>query len=275
MYKALSAGAVGVALPIEECVELARKNGFEGIYLDVRWVAQVGPDRAREVLGGLRPAAFGLPFNYRVDAAEFTECVEELSELAEAASQIGCTRCSTWVPSWHDEMDFEENFQFHRRRFQWIGNALAEHNIGFGLEFIGPKTSRDGHKHEFVHTMSEMLRLCREAGAPNLGLLLDCWHWYTSGSTLEELETLKAEQVIDVHINDAPAGIPVEEQLDNVRAMPGETGVIGAREFLTVLQAIGYKGPVMAEPFSQKLREMPPEQAVAATAEAIGSVWPG
>ena len=45
MYKALNPWAVGVKLPIEQCVPLAKKNGFEGIYFDVRWAAQAGPER--------------------------------------------------------------------------------------------------------------------------------------------------------------------------------------------------------------------------------------
>ena len=62
MYKALSAPALGIDLPIEQVVPLARKHGFEGIYFDVRWAAKAGPRKAREALDGLKPAAFGLPF---------------------------------------------------------------------------------------------------------------------------------------------------------------------------------------------------------------------
>jgi len=274
MYKALSPGALGLNLPFEQCVALARKNGFDGIYFDVRWAADIGPEKAKEVLDGLKPACFGLPFDYKAEAPEFTERVLELAELVPAAKALGCARCSTWIPSWHDQMDYTDNFMFHRRRLQWIANTLAQQQISFGLEFLGPKTLRDGHKYEFVHDMSEMLRLCYETGVPNLGLLLDSWHWYTSGGTLDDLRKLNANQVIDVHINDAPAGVPVDKLKDNIRALPGETGVINVKGFLAALDFIGYKGPVMAEPFSEKVKAMPPEQAVAVTAEAINSVWP-
>ena len=274
MYKALSPGAVGVSLPAEKCVKLAKQYGFEGIYLDPRWVGEVGPARAAEVLDGLKPACFGLSFDYRADTPKFTEDVLEFAGLAEGMAALGCGRCSTWVPPCHDEMDFDENFQFHRRRMQWIADTLAEHKISLGLEFIGPKTCRDGHKYEFIHTMPEMLRLCSEVGPLNLGLLLDSWHWYTSGGTIDDLEKLKPHQVVDVHINDAPAGIPVDEQLDSIRAMPGATGVIDLEGFLGTLKAIGYKGPVMAEPFCKELGDLPPEEAVAATAASFDAVWP-
>jgi sugar phosphate isomerase/epimerase len=96
---------------------------------------------------------------------------------------------------------------------------------------------------------------------PNVGLLLDCWHWYTSHGTLEELHTLRPEQVVYVHVNDAPSGIPVDEQLDHVRALPGETGVIDIAGFLGVLQSIGYDGPVVPEPFKKELNALPSDDA--------------
>ena len=99
-----------------------------------------------------------------------------------------------------------------------------------------------------------MLALGREIG-PNVGLLLDCWHWYTSHGTLDDLKRLTAEQVVYVHVNDAPAGIPVDEQQDMVRALPGETGVIDIVGFLQTLRAIGYDGPVTPEPFKKELNE--------------------
>jgi sugar phosphate isomerase/epimerase len=79
--------------------------------------------------------------------------------------------------------------------------------------------------------------------------------------------------VVDVHVNDAPEGVPVDEQMDNVRDLPGATGVIDIGAFLGALEEMGYEGPVMIEPFSQRLRQMEREEAVAATAAALGKVW--
>ena len=39
--------------------------------------------------------------------------------------------------------------------------------------------------------------------------------------------------------------------------------------FLNVLVDLGYDGPVRAEPFNRELRELPNEEAVAATARAM------
>ena len=36
---------------------------------------------------------------------------------------------------------------------------------------------------------------------------------------------------------------------------------------------MGYDGPVMVEPFSQRVRDMEPEDAVAATGKSLAGVW--
>ena len=55
--------------------------------------------------------------------------------------------------------------------------------------------------------------------------------------------------------------------------MPGATGVIDIGTFLGVLRDLDYDGPVMVEPFSERLRAMEDEEAVAATAAAFAMVW--
>jgi sugar phosphate isomerase/epimerase len=49
--------------------------------------------------------------------------------------------------------------------------------------------------------------------------------------------------------------------------------VIDVVGFLQGLKEIGYTGPVTPEPFSQRLRRMPAEDAIRETAEALLGVW--
>ena len=132
---------------------------------------------------------------------------------------------------------------------------------------------RRGHRFEFIHCLDQVMGLAEAIDVAGTGVLLDSWHWYTSHETVEDLRGLSVEQVVDVHVSDAPAGVAVDEQVDNVRDLPGATGVIDIAAFLGALQEIGYEGPVMVEPFSQRVREMEREEAVAATAAALGQVW--
>ncbi len=171
-------------------------------------------------------------------------------------------------------MPWKENFRFHVKRLSRAAQILNDFGCQFGLEFLGPRSLREGHRYSFVHTMEEMLEVCEAVGG-NTGLLLDAYHWYTSLGTVEELRNLENSQVVYVHVNDAPAGVPIERQQDQVRAVPGETGIIDLPGFMKALQAIGYDGPVVAEPFVKSLSEMSPADAARRVGNALRNIWPG
>lgn len=271
MYPALAPGAIGVRLPFEECARLAAEAGFKGISVEV----SRDPEEVRRVLHSnrLQPAAWGLPVDFRSDEDSFESGLPQLRELAAKAKQTGAERCSTWILPFSDGLSFKENYDSHKTRLRICAEILAEHDCRLGLEFVGPKTLRHGRKHEFLHTMDGMLDLCQDIGTGNVGLLFDAFHWYTSHGAPQDISRLSDALVVDVHINDATAGRGPDEQIDNERALPGETGVIDLTAFLQGLKEIGYTGPVTPEPFSQRVREMSPEEAIRTTAEALLNVW--
>jgi sugar phosphate isomerase/epimerase len=279
MYRCLSPGAIGVGVGLEEGLRLARLGNFEGLEVGMGDIASRLEQGSKEAVldlfnqAEIKPGGWGLPVDWRTkDAAKFVEDLDKLPRFAAAAQAIGCTRCSTWVLPFSDERPLEDNIEWHIQRFTPVAQILGDHGCSLGLEFIGPKTMRNGHQYDFVYDMNDMLKLGARIG-PNVGLLLDCWHWYTAGNTREELSRVSPDKVVYVHVNDAPAGIPVDEQVDNVRGMPGETGVIDIAGFLQTLQSIGYDGPVTPEPFSAKVRGISPEQAVTMTGESMMKIW--
>jgi sugar phosphate isomerase/epimerase len=99
--------------------------------------------------------------------------------------------------------------------------------------------------------------------------MLDSWHWYTAHETEADLLSLRNADVVCCHLNDAPKGIPVDQQVDNRRDLPAATGVIDLKGFLGGLVKIGYDGPIMAEPFRPELSRMPRDEALAAVAAAM------
>lgn len=275
MFKALNLGAIGVKGGFTRAAELAGKFGFEGIYFSPSEVIGIGIEKAKTILADnrVKAAGFGLSVEFRRGDEEFRKSLADFPRLAETAAQIGCTRCSTWLTPASDQLPFEVNFGQHRQRLGEAAKILAQHKIRLGLEFVGPLTSRARRKYPFIYNAPTMLELCKAIETGNVGLLLDCWHWYTSGGTTKDFEKWTNKTIVDVHVNDAPRGIPVDEQRDNVRCLPGETGVIDIKGFLQGLQKIGYDGPVMVEPFSDRLRKMPEEDALRATKESLDKIW--
>jgi sugar phosphate isomerase/epimerase len=276
MFASLGTGHIGIKASLDEAMALTRRHGFEGLDFDLaevgRWVGEHGVAelRARFADLGLKPGAYNLPFRPVGDEADWKSGLERLAGLAPVAAELGARRTIMWIIPSSDSLDYDENFAFHVARFSPIAGLLDQHGIRLGLEFIGPKTSRKG-KHEFIHSAAGMLELCRAIG-PNVGLLLDSWHWYTSGGTLADLADLTNDQIVHVHINDAPAGVARDDQIDNQRRLPGTTGVIDIEGFLRSLVRASYDGPVTAEPFDKSVSELPAEQAAERTARAVFDV---
>lgn len=270
MYMALSPGAMGIRVEgLRDAIKVASDAGFGGVEFGIHEVAslldQHGAAYVREMFtdAGLTPAGWGLPVAWNGPEEEWRKGLDQLGVFAKAAQSIGCGRTMTWILSGSNDRPFEENRRFHIERFGPIAAILAAHDCRLGLEFLGPKTIRDSLRYPFVYRMEDMLELGREIG-PNVGLLLDAWHWFTSGGTIADLKKLTNEQIVYVHVNDAPRGVAVEAMIDSKRCLPGATGVIDLKGFLKALHEIGYDGPVTPEPFGN-----PATWA----ADALRSVW--
>jgi sugar phosphate isomerase/epimerase len=282
MFKNLTPGAIGINCGWIEGLDLAREAGFQGADLSLgdaqKLAAEQGADAVKALYAerGLRMGGWSFPVAWRGSDAEFFESLGQLPAQAKLAAEVGCFRTMTWVLGWSDELPRQEHFDRVSRRFRLSAEILRDYGHSLGLEFIGPRTSRAPHKYGFVHTMDGMLALCCAVGTGNVGLLFDVWHWYTSRSTLDDVRQLRAEDVVYVHINDAPAGVDVLDQIDNQRCLPAETGVIPNGELLRALKEIGYHGPVTVEPFNQRLKEIAgrdPLEAARITSRSLDQVF--
>ena len=78
---------------------------------------------------------------------------------------------------------------------------------------------------------------------------------------MSDIVALKASDIVYVHVNDAPAGIAVDDQVDNRRLLPGDSGVIDLNSFFDSVRATGYNGPVCVEPFLDSLADLEDDAA--------------
>ncbi len=273
MFANLNPGHLGIRTDFAGRIDLARRHGFTGIDVPVGGLLEDDPDVGRRMLAdaGLRPGGCDLPVEFRKDDAAYRDSAEGFEHYCQTAERLGVTRCVTWLMPCHDELPYRENFELHVDRLRPLAATLAEHGLRFGIEFVGPVTLRRTRKYEFVHTIDQALELADAIGS-DTGLLLDSWHWYTSHATTDDIRTKLPGRVVYVHVNDAPPDVPVDEQLDNVRRLPCTTGVIDAAAFMQALDAIGYDGPVTAEPFDDSLKALPPDEAAAKTGEAVHKI---
>jgi len=280
MFTSLSPGTIGIRdISLPRAIELAKLGGFEGLEFSIVEAAQLADEKGVEYVKGLfaeagvRPSAWGLPVDWRGDDAKLDQGLLALPDLAATGRKLGCDRVFTWIVPGSDERPFADNFEWHTRRFRLIARVLADSGCRIGLEFIGPKTMRAQRQFAFLYTLEGMLELARSIGTGNVGILLDAWHLHTSGGSADDVRKLRSADVVTVHVNDAPEGIPVDEQIDQVRCLPMETGVIDLPGFLRALQSIEYDGPVTPEPFSKRVNAMPAEDAVRETGESMRKAW--
>ncbi len=270
----LTPGAIGVSGAPLEMIRLAHAHGFESVQPDA-WALEKLDDAGRTaVLAALqavplRWGSAGLPVEFRKDEDTFRAELQRLPAVARSLQMVQAQRVGTWLMPASNDLEYHANLQLHARRLREIASILQDHGLRFGLEYVGTPSLRARSRHPFVHSLPQALELIDAIGVRNTGVILDSWHWWTAGDTLEGLAKLTKADVVAVDLNDAPAGLPLDQQQDNRRELPAATGVIPVAGFLNALLAMGYDGPVRAEPFNQPLNALENDEACARTIAAL------
>ena len=270
----LSAGAIGVKANQQQALDYAHRFGFESVDADSAFLAALDDSALKRFLDDMRAknvawGQAGMPVEFRKDEETFRKGLADLPARAKALQRAGVTRVTTWIPPTSDDLTYLENLKLHVRRLREVASILGDHGCRFGLEYVGPKTLWTSRRYAFVHSMREMKELIADIGKPNMGFVLDSWHWFTAGESAADLKTLANKDVVSIDLNDAPAGLALDKQIDSSRELPCATGVIDVAAFLNALNSIGCDAPARCEPFNAPLRQMPPDQALEATIAAM------
>jgi sugar phosphate isomerase/epimerase len=134
------------------------------------------------------------------------------------------------------------------RDFRRVGQMAARHRVRVALEVLGfaPR----------FHTLGQAWEVVRRAECDNGGILLDTYHFYRGGSTLEMLDAVPGDRLYLVHLADVPSGAR-EAARDDGRLPPGG-GAGPLREIVSRVLDKGYAGHFVVEVLSQTLwREDP------------------
>jgi sugar phosphate isomerase/epimerase len=270
----LTCGSIGVSANQPEAIELAARHGFESVAADDGYLSSVSDDQLSELKAGMQTkkvvfGSAGLPVEFRQDEARFRDSLKSLPRFAAGLQRAGVNRAATWLSPCDAKLTYLQNFRQHSSRLRQVAGVLKDHDVRLGLEYVGPKTSWASRRYPFVHTMAELKDLIADINVDNVGFVLDSWHWWHAGDTASDILSLKGKDVIAVDLNDAPAGVAKDQQVDNRRELPCATGLIEVGAFLSALNQIGYDGPVRAEPFNEVVNKMPKDEACAVAAAAL------
>jgi sugar phosphate isomerase/epimerase len=274
MIRGLTRAGLGSTWSDEELIRKAAAYGFGAVDTEAKaLISALGMEGAASLLAetGVAIGAVGLPVEWRNTNADFKQGLPALAESAAAAAALGCTRCVTYIlPS--TDLPSAQFMAQAVYRLRVCAEILGAYGLRFGLEFVGPHHARTARKNPLIWTVEETLDMVAAIGLSNVGLLIDSYHCYTTGFESSQLEQLKSEQIVHVHINDAK-DLPIEELKDNDRLYTGE-GVIDLKGFLTALKKTGYDGPVAQEVLTPRLPTSDPEELLKRTKAGFDRVFP-
>jgi len=238
---------------------LAATAGYGGVDVDLGGAETQGAPATRMLLNSLKiaPGSIGLPVAFAGDDAAYQSGLARLEDAAMFAAIIGCPRMVAVLPP-SSATPKPEFRALLKSRLAAIAKILQPSSVRLGLEFLGPLHFRTRQPHEFIWRMPEALEFSAECG-PNVGLLLDAWHWHHAGATAADILAAGKARIVHIHVSDAKAQ-PPEEVRDNQRLMPGE-GVIDLGGFFQALKKIDYTDAVSPEPLGRIPAEMTPEEA--------------
>lgn len=268
-------GSIGHVLPFPESCRLAEKFGYDAVNADRLFLKEHGPIQVVSLLKqhNIKPAAFAFSaaFNGCYSDSDFEQSLTGFEQDVSLCREAGFKCCVGYVQPSSDTMGYYDHFSLLSGRLKRIKPLLEAYDVRLGLEFIGPTTMRVRRKFDFIHTMDGIRSLIAAASAQNcVGFKLDTIHWYTSGAGLLDIEKLSPGEVVYVEINDGLKGDYDRFTLPEFqRELPGAAGIIDTAGMLGKLDAIGFDGPVVVEPWNAQLREMPPGDAVGKVKAAL------
>jgi sugar phosphate isomerase/epimerase len=185
-------------------------------------------------------ATLGIPRTYSTTAAP--------GNAASASASSSTTPASASPTAAGASKPTLDDYKIAADNLREVGEAAKEFKLTMMFEFV--------RQSSFASTLPTMLSITRAAAHPNVGILFDCYHFWSGLNKLEDLDSLGPGEIAHVHFQDVP-DMP-RELLDNAtRVIPGD-GVTPLAAILRKLSEKGYAGALSVELFASKFQQADP-----------------
>ena len=124
---------------------------------------------------------------------------------------------------------------------------------------------------EQFNTIESALEVLAFAAHPAGTTVLDPFHIFRSGGSMDSIGKLRGEQIAVAHFNDTPARPAREQQQDGDRVWPGE-GHLDLHRYLNLLRGVGYDGWLSLELFREDLWKRDPLEVARVGLEKMRTV---
>ena len=145
--------------------------------------------------------------------------------------------------------------------------SIAERSrVALAFEFLGEKDCS-------VQKLDLADEIVEKVNRANIGLVIDSFHFYTGGSTIDMIDAIDPKRLFIFHIDDAE-DLPPEQLTDARRLLPG-LGILPLKEIIAAFRRIGYDANASVEIFRPEYWERDPfelaREAKAAMESVIGA----
>jgi 2-keto-myo-inositol isomerase len=234
--------------PLEDDIRLCGEVGFEGIEIDT--------DKLDEYIdgGGTLEQLRGLLTESSVECAglmafaftpfsDYEQQLERIRRYGPACRDLGGGMLLAYIAEQPEPgMSRAEIIEAAGDAARDYAQAAHEFDLQVALEPIGGR--------EFMGGPDDALEVVEAAGHPDVGIMVDTFHYYKSGVAPERVAEIPVDQILIVHINDAE-NLPTESLVDANRLYPG-AGVLPLHGYLDALEEIGYAGFLSVEIFREE-----------------------
>jgi 2-keto-myo-inositol isomerase len=240
-------GATTLKADLATDIVVAGKTGFDFVeiwagkligYLDRGGVRALRRDlRQAGVTAATLNSVERITFN---DPSGHIRMLEEFRRLCRVAAAIDCETILV-VPSPRPKRVSAAAIEQESIRVLRELSRIAEpHGVRLAYEFLGFADCT-------VNSLAQCATIVEKVARPNVGLVLDTFHFFAGGSTLASIRGVDPRQIFMVHLNDVERA-PRRKMHDALRLYPGK-GIIPLRAILRELRAIGYTGKMSVEIF--------------------------
>lgn len=244
-------GATTMPYSLAEDIRSAAAAGFEAVELWHRKFPDylkdhTGADLARLLRQHNLKAATICPLfvQFGEEAAPARKAV---AEAAQMAAEIGCPTLLVCVRVPPEGLTRAEQIDLAAHETGLAADAAAPYGVSLAVEPLG--------RHALVPGPNEALEIVRKAGRPNLGIMMDTFHYYKSAVSMADIAAIPVDKVLIIHVNDSD-DLPREQLRDANRLYP-TLGVIPAAEMLRPLIKGGYQGALSVEIFREEYWQRP------------------
>ena len=239
--------------PLLDKIQIAADAGYAAIELwhdEIEQYVSTGGTVADvkkhvEAAGLSVPTTIYLADWFDADDAIYPEILDTCKRRMQDAATVGATYVIASPPA--GQADYDRGADRYRELLE-AGESIGVRPAMEFLGFVGQ-----------LNTIEDAIDVMQRCGHSAATTILDPFHVFRGGGSVESIAKLTADQIAISHFNDVPPDPPREQQHDPDRVMPGD-GIFDLRRYLELLLATGYQGFLSLELFREDLWERNPRE---------------